>query len=80
MNPRIVSADGLLRIRFLTGYIIGTLESRFRKRQVPPPPPPPATTFPRRLHVIFTRAPLIATGSRQAGLYTAATVHRGYFL
>jgi hypothetical protein len=27
--------------------------------EVPPPPPPPATTFPRRLHVIFTRAPLI---------------------
>jgi hypothetical protein len=25
----------------------------------PPPPPPPATTFHRRLHVIFTRAPLI---------------------
>src|SRR5580692_7180009 len=28
-------------------------------QEVPPPLPPPATTFPRRLHVIFTRTPLI---------------------
>jgi hypothetical protein len=32
-HARSSGSETLLRIRFLAGYIIGTLESRFRKRQ-----------------------------------------------